>query len=244
MHSCRASFRPPSQKDWSKCTFTDGGHRLGYRGHITRSVARVWYAMISSWCIRFPIAPGFVTSYTGLVIARVFLGLVEGPLAPSIVVYLSGFYTRKELSLRYVSHDYRSGVRYVNLLSRLAIIFSAASVRVKMSSERFWYWNRPQVSGAFSGLLAAAISSMDGIGGRPGWAWIFILVRSGIFYNFLLHHAIPFHIGRIIYSIRRYCWFLYCAFYTRRFAVFNRTSETVSFFSQMSPPCTYELYYL
>jgi MFS family permease len=25
------------------------------------------------------------------------------------------------------------------------------------------------------GLLAAAIHNMDGIGGEPGWAWIFIL---------------------------------------------------------------------
>ncbi|KAI0085372.1 hypothetical protein BDY19DRAFT_862715, partial [Irpex rosettiformis] len=30
------------------------------------------------------------------------------------------------------------------------------------------------LSGAFSSLLASAISHMDGIGGRPGWAWIFI----------------------------------------------------------------------
>lgn len=29
------------------------------------------------------------------------------------------------------------------------------------------------------GLLAAAISKMDGIGGKPGWAWIFIL--EGLF---------------------------------------------------------------
>ncbi|KAJ3979979.1 MFS general substrate transporter [Lentinula detonsa] len=35
------------------------------------------------------------------------------------------------------------------------------------------------LSGAFSGLLAAAIINMDGISGRPGWAWIFIL--EGIF---------------------------------------------------------------
>lgn len=33
---------------------------------------------------------------------RAFLGLVEGPMFPGIVLYLSGFYTRKELSLRYV----------------------------------------------------------------------------------------------------------------------------------------------
>lgn len=25
------------------------------------------------------------------------------------------------------------------------------------------------------GLLAAAIHNMDGVGGKPGWAWIFIL---------------------------------------------------------------------
>ena len=41
---------------------------------------------------------------------------------------------------------------------RAAIFFSAAAL-----------------SGSFGGLLAAAIELMDGIGGRPGWAWIFIL---------------------------------------------------------------------
>lgn len=41
---------------------------------------------------------------------------------------------------------------------RAAIFFSAAAV-----------------SGSFGGLLAAAIEDMHGLGGRPGWAWIFIL---------------------------------------------------------------------
>lgn len=31
------------------------------------------------------------------------------------------------------------------------------------------------VSGAFSGLLAAGIAQMDGVGGYEGWRWIFIL---------------------------------------------------------------------
>ena len=48
--------------------------------------------------------PGLVTSYAGLATVRAFLGLVEGPMFPGIVLYLSGFYTRKELSLRYVLH--------------------------------------------------------------------------------------------------------------------------------------------
>ena len=67
--------------------------------------------MISSQCTAFSLSPGFVTSYTGLVTVRVFLGLVEGPLTPSIVVCVSGFYTRKELSLRYVLHGRCSSIR-------------------------------------------------------------------------------------------------------------------------------------
>ncbi|KAI5305798.1 hypothetical protein KEM55_008840 [Ascosphaera atra] len=41
---------------------------------------------------------------------------------------------------------------------RMAIFFSAAAL-----------------AGSFGGLLATAISKMDGIGGKPGWAWIFII---------------------------------------------------------------------
>ncbi|KAF8157195.1 major facilitator superfamily domain-containing protein [Crassisporium funariophilum] len=41
---------------------------------------------------------------------------------------------------------------------RMAIFFSAATL-----------------AGAFGGLLARGISEMRGIGGRPGWAWIFII---------------------------------------------------------------------
>ncbi|KAJ3568326.1 hypothetical protein NP233_g5782 [Leucocoprinus birnbaumii] len=83
---------------------------------------------------------GLVTSFSGLVAARFFIGMVEGPMLPSIVLYLSSFYTRQELGLR------------------IATFFTSTSL-----------------AGAFSGLLAAAISRMDGIGGRRGWQWIFIL---------------------------------------------------------------------
>jgi hypothetical protein len=48
-------------------------------------------------------AIGLVRSFGGLVTVRVLLGLVEGPMAPCIVCYLSGFYTRKEFALRFVS---------------------------------------------------------------------------------------------------------------------------------------------
>ncbi|EXJ79660.1 hypothetical protein A1O3_07940 [Capronia epimyces CBS 606.96] len=45
---------------------------------------------------------------------------------------------------------------------RMAIFFSAATA-----------------AGAFGGLLARGIIVMDGVGGKPGWAWIFIL--EGLF---------------------------------------------------------------
>jgi MFS family permease len=45
---------------------------------------------------------------------------------------------------------------------RIAIFFSAAAL-----------------AGSFGGLLAAAIADMSGVGGKDGWAWIFIL--EGLF---------------------------------------------------------------
>ena len=76
---------------------------------------------------------GLVTSFGGLVAVRVLLGLIEGPMPPCIVCYLSGFYTRKELALRFV----RSILSYLavfflnNLASRIALFFSTASVRIE-----------------------------------------------------------------------------------------------------------------
>ncbi|KAJ5958135.1 uncharacterized protein N7479_005285 [Penicillium vulpinum] len=54
-----------------------------------------------------------------------------------------------------------------------------------------YFYCASALSGAFSGLLAAAIAKMDGIGGLEGWRWIFILeglasVALGISCFFLL----------------------------------------------------------
>jgi MFS family permease len=37
------------------------------------------------------------------------------------------------------------------------------------------FFSAASMAGAFSGLLAYAISKMDGVGGLEGWRWIFIL---------------------------------------------------------------------
>ena len=88
---------------------------MGYRRNISRLVARevifrdLFFlsnnlaSVIGSQCLHSPVAPGFVTTYTGLVTVRAFLGLVEGPLVPDITLLLSIFYTRKELCFRYVA---------------------------------------------------------------------------------------------------------------------------------------------
>ena len=41
------------------------------------------------------------------------------------------------------------------------------------------FFSAATLAGAFGGLLARAIAEMDGVGSRPGWAWIFIL--EGLF---------------------------------------------------------------
>ncbi|KAJ9602428.1 hypothetical protein H2200_012970 [Cladophialophora chaetospira] len=61
---------------------------------------------------------------------------------------------------------------------RAAIFFSAAAL-----------------AGSFGGLLAAAIVNMDGVGGKPGWAWIFILEGLATvvvaFFSFWMVHDFP-----------------------------------------------------
>lgn len=100
---------------------------------------------------------GFVENWNGLMAARFFLGLAEAGLYPGVNYLLSCWYKRSEFGVRAVG-NFRSPVGFGSLKSLQAIFFSAAAV-----------------SGSFGGLLAAAISKMNGLGGRPGWAWIFII---------------------------------------------------------------------
>lgn len=44
-----------------------------------------------------------------------------------------------------------------------------------LASRISFFYCFSALSGAFSGLLAAGIAQMDGVGGYEGWRWIFIL---------------------------------------------------------------------
>lgn len=68
-------------------------------------------------------------------------------------------------------------------------------------NQMFWFLKFTQLSGTISGLLAAAIENMDGIGGKPGWAWIFILVCLRLLPSVkTLNH---FYLGRNVFYSRR-----------------------------------------
>jgi sugar phosphate permease len=67
--------------------------------------------------------------------------------------------------------------------SRIAVIFSAATIAGAFSVYTSLGCGKlidcSKQSYRSGGFLAAAIHDMDGVGGRPGWAWIFIL--EGLF---------------------------------------------------------------
>ncbi|ELU43982.1 MFS transporter [Rhizoctonia solani AG-1 IA] len=96
---------------------------------------------------------GLVHNYGGLLGMRWMLGTFEAGLFPGVNYYLSWYVNRSRASRFDV---YRLGpLAGTNFGIRAALFFSAATV-----------------SGAFGGLLAAAISKMDGIGGKPGLATV------------------------------------------------------------------------
>ena len=177
----------------------------------------------------FLVSPGLVTTYAGLVIVRVFLGLVEGPLVPGITLLLSSFYTRKELAFRYVAgRSCCSGVNHPSVDYLESPYFTRhPRYVVKCWVKHFFPLKFTQLSGAFSGLLSAAIENMNGVGGRPGWAWIFIIVLFGIFSNLLQFSTTPY-IGRIVHDSRRHYRFPLSAFYATHLQFFNWIPERVS----------------
>ncbi|THH06942.1 hypothetical protein EW145_g3739 [Phellinidium pouzarii] len=61
----------------------------------------------------------------------------------------------------------------------IAFYMSCWYKRSELGSRIALFFTSATVAGAFGGLLAAAIENMDGIGGKPGWAWIFII--EGLF---------------------------------------------------------------
>jgi MFS family permease len=61
------------------------------------------------------------------------------------------------------------------LLPGMVLYLSTIYKRHELQVRVGLFYSAASLSGAFGGLLAYVIEKMDGMGGRPGWAWIFIL---------------------------------------------------------------------
>ncbi|RXW21582.1 hypothetical protein EST38_g4281 [Candolleomyces aberdarensis] len=124
---------------------------------MKRTSPSLWLSIIMiAWGVCMTLM-GVVTTFPGLLVARMFLGFAEGGLFPGVTWYITQWYRRHECGFR------------------MAIFFSAATL-----------------AGAFGGLLARGLSELRGKGGRPGWAWIFIIeglatIVVAVFAKFIIH---------------------------------------------------------
>ncbi|KAF9459883.1 major facilitator superfamily domain-containing protein, partial [Collybia nuda] len=93
-----------------------------------------------------------------------------------VVTTLEGTVTtyQRLLVCRFFIGLFEGGV-FPGLVLYLSYFYPRQQLQWRVSA----FFSTASISGAFSGLLAFAIINMDGIGRRPGWAWIFIL--EGLF---------------------------------------------------------------
>jgi len=104
-------------------------------------------------------------------------------LRPSIWLSFSMFMWGIMMMLQGLVHNYGGllGARWLlgmfeaGLFPGVTFYLSCWYKRSEFGIRAAIFFSAATVSGAFGGLLAAAISNMNGVGGKPAWAWIFIL---------------------------------------------------------------------
>ncbi|KAF7370490.1 MFS domain-containing protein [Mycena sanguinolenta] len=87
------------------------------------------------------------------------------------------------MTLQGVAHNFGGlvGLRWMlgtfeaGLYPGMAYHLSCWYKRSELGIRTALFTSATTLSGAFGGLLAAAISNMEGVGGKPAWAWIFII---------------------------------------------------------------------
>lgn len=72
-----------------------------------------------------------------------------------------------------ICHAFR--IMYANSTSGVNYYITLWYCRRECAFRAAIFFSAATVAGAFGGLLARGINEMNGVGGRPGWAWIFIL---------------------------------------------------------------------
>lgn len=111
--------------------------------------------------------------------SNVFLRRLRPSVWLSIMLFLWGVV----MTLHGVIHNYGGliilrallGLFEAGMYPGIVFYISSWYKRSEMGSRVAMFFSSATIAGAFSGLLAAAIANMKGVGGKPGWAWIFIL---------------------------------------------------------------------
>ena len=151
---------------------------------LKRFTPRVFFtAIILTWglCMTFM---GLVHNKQGLYAARWFLGLTEAGLYPV------------RWSTRFpVFTDNFQGVNYY---------LSCWYKRSELGLRAATFFSAAALAGSFGGLLAAAIAKMNGVAGKGGWAWIFII--EGKLSQLLSLSANISGVATIIVSL--FCWWM------------------------------------
>ncbi|CEH16794.1 Permease of the major facilitator superfamily [Ceraceosorus bombacis] len=87
------------------------------------------------------------------------------------------------------------GVVEAGLFPGVNLLLSGWYKRSEFGLRAALFFSAATISGAFGGLLSAAIHNMDGIGGYAGWRWIFIIIGLATFVigvlSFWLVHDFP-----------------------------------------------------
>ncbi|KAF8347919.1 MFS general substrate transporter [Amanita rubescens] len=104
-------------------------------------------------------------------------------LRPSIWLSLLMFLWGVTMTLQGIVHNYSQllglrwllGVFEAGLFPGVNYYLSCWYKRSEFGLRAAIFFAAASVSGAFGGLLAAAISNMNGIGGKSAWSWIFII---------------------------------------------------------------------
>lgn len=104
-------------------------------------------------------------------------------LRPSIWLSLLMLLWGVMMTLQGVVHNYAGllamrwmlGVMEAGLFPGVAYYLSCWYKRSEYGIRTSIFFSAATVSGAFGGLLAAAISNMQGAAGRPAWSWIFMI---------------------------------------------------------------------
>ncbi|KAF8716521.1 MFS general substrate transporter, partial [Rhizoctonia solani] len=127
---------------------------------LKRFNPKVWLPTLTlAWGI-VSICQGFVKNQAGLFAVRFFLGTAEAGLSPGVIYVFSVYYRRQVRRERHW---------------RVAVFFGGAAISGAFGGEKGNKLVHSRTEIALSGILAWAIGKMNGVGGQPGWAWIFIL---------------------------------------------------------------------